>query len=114
MWSIAFAQATQAPSGPPFIVQMFPMIVIVGIIYFLIFRPQQKRTRELREMLEKLKKNDEVVTGGGIYGKVISLTDTVVTLEVAQNVRIRVGRANISQLVHAKGDKGTGKEVKAK
>jgi len=54
------------------------------------------------------------VTGGGIYGKVISLTDTVVTLEVAPNVRIRVGRANISQLVFAKGGKGTGKEVKAK
>ncbi len=114
MLDIAFAQTAQAPSGPGAFVSFFPLILVGLVFYFLLIRPQQKKAKDHREMLDKLKKNDEVVTGGGIYGKVISLTDTVVTLEVAPNVRIRVGRANISQLVHAKGDKGTGKEVKAK
>jgi preprotein translocase subunit YajC len=61
-------------------------------------------------MLNKLKKNDEVMTSGGIYGKVVALADNVVTLEVAPNVRIRVHRPQISAVVSA--EKGSGKEVK--
>ncbi len=61
-------------------------------------------------MLDKLKKNDDVMTAGGMFGKVVSLTDNVVTLEIAQNVRVRVSRPNISQLV--KTEKASGKEVK--
>ena len=61
-------------------------------------------------MLAQLKKNDEVLTAGGIYGKVIALTENVVTVEVAPNIRIRVNRPQISQLI--KGEKVSGKEVK--
>ncbi len=62
-------------------------------------------------MLAQLRKNDEVLTSGGLYGKVVVLTDTVVTLEVAPNVRVRVNRPQISQLI--KVEKASGKEVKA-
>ena len=62
-------------------------------------------------MLAQLKKNDEVLTAGGMYGKVVALTDTVVTLEVAPNTKVRVNRPQISQVI--KVEKAAGKEVKA-
>ena len=72
---------------------------IAFIFYFLLIRPQQKKAKQHQEMLGKLKKNDEVMTSGGIYGRVISLADNVVTLEVAPNVRIRVNRPQISTVI---------------
>ena len=111
MLNVAFAQAGQAPGGLPFLGQMFPLILIFVVFYFLLIRPQQKKSKEHREMLAKLKKNDEVLTAGGIYGRVTALTDSVATLEVAPNVRIRVSRSQVSALV--KVEKATGKEAKA-
>jgi len=111
MWDIAFAQATPAPSGPSTMVSLLPLVLIFVIFYFLLIRPQQKKGKDHREMLSQLKKNDEVLTAGGMYGKVVALTDTVVTLEVAPNVRVRVNRPQISQLL--KVEKASGKEVKA-
>ncbi len=111
MLNVAFVQAAQAQGGIPFLGQMFPLVLIFVVFYFLLIRPQQKKTKEHREMLVHLKKNDEVMTSGGIYGKVVAITDTLVTLEVAQNVRIRVSRPQISLLV--KVEKASGKEVKA-
>ena len=108
---MAFAQANQAPSGPSTLVSFIPLVFVFLIFYMLLIRPQQKKAKEHREMLERLKKNDEVVTSGGVYGKVVALTDAVVTLEVAPNVRIRIHRPQISTLV--KGEKASGKEVKA-
>ena len=87
------------------------MVRIFVIFYFLLVRPQQKKGKDHREMLAQLRKNDEVLTSGGLYGKVVVLTDTVVTLEVAPNVRVRVNRPQISQLI--KVEKASGKEVKA-
>jgi preprotein translocase subunit YajC len=69
----------------------------------LLIRPQQKKAKDHQAMLGQLKKNDEVMTSGGIYGKVVALTETIVTLEVAPNVRIRVHRPQISDIVT--GDK---------
>jgi len=110
MWDIAFAQATAASSGPSTLVSLFPLVLIFVIFYFLLIRPQQKKSKAQRDMLAQLKRNDEVLTAGGIYGKVIALTDNVVTVEVAPNIRIRVNRPQISQLI--KGEKVSGKEVK--
>ncbi len=110
MWDLAFAQTTQqAPAGPSTLASFIPLALVFVVFYFLLIRPQQMKAKEQRQMLEKLKKNDEVMTSGGIYGKVVALNDNVVTLEVAPNVRIRVHRPQISALV--KGEK-TGKEVK--
>ncbi len=72
------------------------MAVVFLIFYFLMIRPQQKKQKELREMIKNIKHGDTVVTTGGIYGKVTGLTDQVVTLEIAEKVRIKVLRSNIA------------------
>ena len=69
--------------------------IIIGIFYFLVIRPQQQKAKQHQTMLDALKKGDEVLTSGGIYGKIHSVTDQVVTLEIAPNVRIRVARSRI-------------------
>jgi preprotein translocase subunit YajC len=89
---------------------LLPFVLIFIIMYFMVIRPQQKKSKEHQEMLNKLKKNDEVMTSGGIYGKVVALADNVVTLEVAPNVRIRVHRPQISSVIT--GEKSSGKEAK--
>jgi len=110
MIDTAFAQTAPGLGGPGPMMTIFPFILIFVIMYFMVIRPQQKKAKEHREMLAKLKKNDEVMTSGGIYGKVIDLKDTVVTLEVAPNVRIRVHRPQISLVIS--GDKAVAKEGK--
>ncbi|MET0500516.1 MAG: preprotein translocase subunit YajC [Candidatus Binatia bacterium] len=110
MWDIAYAQTVPGLTGPSPVMTILPFILNFVIMYFLVIRPQQKKAKDHQEMLTKLKKNDEVMTSGGIYGKVISLADNVVTLEVAPNVRIRVHRPQISAVVS--GEKSSGKEVK--
>ena len=110
MWDIAFAQTAPGLTGPSPVMTILPFILIFVIMYFLVIRPQQKKAKDHQQMLTKLKKNDEVMTSGGIYGKVISLADSVVTLEVAPNVRIRVHRPQISAVVTA--EKSSSKEVK--
>jgi preprotein translocase subunit YajC len=110
MWDIAYAQASPGTGGPSQLISFLPLLLVFVIFYFLLIRPQQKRTKEHQQMLSKLKKNDEVMTSGGIYGKVTSLSDSVVTLEVAPNVRIRVHRPQISAVVT--GEKPSGKEAK--
>lgn len=110
MWDIAYAQTAPGPGGASPLISFFPLILVFVIFYFLLIRPQQKKAKEHREMLDKLKKNDEVMTSGGIYGKVVSLADNVITVEVAPNVRIRVNRPQISALV--KGDKSSTKDAK--
>jgi preprotein translocase subunit YajC len=99
MLEIAYAQIAPGMGGPGQMLSFLPLVLIFVVFYFLLIRPQQKRTKQHQEMLGKLKKNDEVMTSGGIYGKVISLADNVVTLEVAPNVRIRVNRPQISTVI---------------
>ncbi len=100
MWDIAYAQGAPGLTGPSPVMTILPFILIFVIMYFLVIRPQQKKGKEHQEMLNKLKKNDEVV----------ALADNVVTLEVAPNVRIRVHRPQISAVVT--GEKSSSKEVK--
>lgn len=71
------------------------MAVIFLIFYFLLIRPQQKKQKELKEMINNMKHGDTVITTGGIYGKVTSLTDNTVTLEIAEKVRVKVLRSHI-------------------
>jgi preprotein translocase subunit YajC len=69
------------------------------IFYFLLIRPQQKKQKEHRKMIENLKKGDRVITTGGIYGRVTGITDTVVTLEISEKVRVKVVRGNIATIM---------------
>jgi preprotein translocase subunit YajC len=75
-----------------------PMILIFVVFYFLLIRPQQKKAKDHRTMLENLKKGDAIITNGGLFGKVTALSDQVVTLEIADKVRVRVSRAHIAGL----------------
>ena len=99
MFDIAFAQTIPGVGGPSQLISFLPLVLVFIIFYFLLIRPQQKKSKEHQQMLGKLKKNDEVTTSGGIYGKVTALTDSIVTLEVAPNVRVRVNRPQISAVL---------------
>jgi preprotein translocase subunit YajC len=113
MMDIAWAQ-TGAPAGPPALVSFLPLILVFVVFYFLLIRPQQQKSKEHRIMLANLKKNDRVITSGGLHGKVTEMSDDVVTLEVAPNVRVRVSRPMISTVVTVQkaDDKGKSKETK--
>ena len=104
--SSAWAQAAPGGGAPPVLMQFAPLILIFVVFYFLLIRPQQQKAREHRLMLANLKRNDDVITSGGIYGKVVALTDRVVTLEVAPNVRIRVDRPQIAALANGSAKAG--------
>ena len=102
MVDIAFAADAAQPGGSP-LAGLLPMILIFVVFYFLLIRPQQKKAKTQQEFLKNLKKGDEVVTGGGLHGKITGLTDAVVTLEIADNLRVKVSRQYI--LSPAGGDK---------
>jgi preprotein translocase subunit YajC len=100
--SLADAAAPAAPAGgggggiAGMANALFPMLLIFGVFYFLLIRPQQKKQSEQQEWLKQLKKGDEVVTSGGLIGKITGLTDTTVTLEVQEKVRLKVLRSAVS------------------
>ncbi len=77
---------------------LFP-IVLIAVMYFLMIRPQMKRAKEHKGMLEKLAKGDEVITNGGIAGTVTDIGDNFVTVEVADNVRVRVQKAAVGNVL---------------
>jgi preprotein translocase subunit YajC len=93
MTSIAYAANGAAPSGG--IMSFIPLILIFVIFYFLLIRPQQKKAKEHQAYLSNLKKGDGIVTSGGLHGLITGLTDTVVTLEIAENIRVKVSRQHI-------------------
>jgi preprotein translocase subunit YajC len=98
MIDVAWAQEAAGGSPPPMI-GIMPILLIVVVFYFLLFRPQQQKAKEHRTLLANLKKNDEVITNGGLYGRVVGLADDVVNLEIAPNVRVRVSRPQIASVV---------------
>lgn len=75
---------------------LLPLILIFVVFYFLLIRPQQKKAKEHRQMLENLKKGDKVITGGGIYGVVESVGNNTVVLKIAENVKVKFGKGYIS------------------
>jgi preprotein translocase subunit YajC len=75
-----------------------PLILMFVIFYFLLIRPQQKRTKEHRQMISNLKKGDRIVTSGGIHGRITGMDDTTLTVEIADKVRVKVARGNVSSL----------------
>ncbi len=84
---------------------MVPLILMFAIFYFLLIRPQQKKQKAHRQLLGDLKKGDRVITSGGLYGRITGLTDTVVTLEISEKVRVKVGRGNIAGLARSDAPK---------
>ena len=91
----AFAQTGGGAAAPNPLLQFMPLILIFAVFYFLLIRPQQKKAKEHQSFLQALKKGDAVVTNGGIHGKITGITDKVVTLEIADNMRIKVAPTHI-------------------
>lgn len=94
LWSIAHAQ-TAAPKQPSLFETMFPMILIFVIFYFLIIMPQRKQRKKHQEFLTGLKRGDQVITASGIFGTIEGITDTFVTLQIADNVKIKVLKSQV-------------------
>jgi preprotein translocase subunit YajC len=93
-------QAAAEPSGTTaFLIQMFPLLAIFVIFYVLMIRPQQRRVKEHQAAITAVKKGDEVITGGGIRGKVTKVSDDEAEVEIAQNVRVRVLKSTISHVL---------------
>lgn len=85
--------------------------LIIGIFYFLILRPQQKRQKERQKLLESLKKGDKVVTAGGMYGTVAGLDEKTVLIQVADGVKMKFERSSVNQILK-EGEPDTGKDTK--
>ncbi len=98
---IAPAYAQSAPASPfgGDLMAFLPMIAIFVVFYFLLIRPQQKKAKEAKAMLEALQKGDEVVTAGGMLGRISKLADQYATIEIAANTEITVQRGAVSQLL---------------
>lgn len=90
--------AAAAQQGDPTVSMLFFVGMIV-IFYFLLIRPQQKRAKEHRKMVEAIGKGDEVVTNGGILGKIVDLSEQYLTIEIADNVQIKVQRNAVSTVL---------------
>ena len=98
--SQAWAQAGGSGGGGDFLVQLFPLILIFVVFYFLLIRPQQAKMKAQREMLAGVKRGDRVVTGGGIIGLVTKVvSDNELQVEVAEGVRVRVLKQTITDII---------------
>ena len=100
MGGIPGGTAAGGDSGWGFII---PMVVIFVIFYFLLIRPQQKKQKEHKALLDNLAYGDTVMTNGGIHGKITGLTDAVVTLEIADKVRIKIARSYVGAILQKAG-----------
>ncbi|MFZ5783070.1 MAG: preprotein translocase subunit YajC [Pseudomonadota bacterium] len=98
--SQAWAQAGGGAGGGDFLVQLFPLILIFVVFYFLLIRPQQAKIKAQREMLAGVKRGDRIVTGGGIIGLVTKvISDEEIQVELAEGVRVRILKQTISNIL---------------
>ena len=98
-WLIQDAWAQQLPGGSDPLMSMLPLLLIFVVFYFLLIRPQSKRQKEHKEMVAKLAVGDEVVTAGGVLGKVTDIGEQFVQVEVAEGVRIKIQRHTVGGLL---------------
>ncbi len=113
MTGIAYAQgaaASPAAGGFAPFSQFAPLILIFIVFYFLLIRPQQKKAKEYQQFLNNMKKGDKVLTGGGVHGTITGLTDSTVTMEIADGVRVKVNRGSVLTTVSATENKGVAKK----
>jgi len=93
------ASAAAPGGGGAFFVQILPLLFVFIIFYFLMIRPQQRRMKEHQANINAVQKNDEVVTGGGIRGKVTKVLDDEVEVEIAQGIKVRVVKSTLSHVL---------------
>ena len=94
--SPAYAQAAQQPNA---LFQFAPLVVLVILFYFMLIRPQMKRAKEQKQMLGSLAKGDEAVTNGGLAGKIVNIGEVYISLEIADNVVIKIQKSAITSVL---------------
>ena len=100
----AFAQATGTPGAGDFVGMILPLVMIMVVFWFLLIRPQQKRSKEHQQLIGKVTRGDTIVTNGGLIGKVTKVVDErELLVEIAENVKVRVARSGVAD-VRAKGE----------
>ncbi|MDD2273384.1 MAG: preprotein translocase subunit YajC [Desulfuromonadaceae bacterium] len=105
MFGLAFAMGSApggaaggATGGMAAFQQIIPLVFMFAIFYFLLIRPQQKKAKEHKALLEAMKKGDNVITAGGVHGKVSAVENDIVTLEIANNVNIKITKSYIAAI----------------
>jgi preprotein translocase subunit YajC len=98
MDSLMFLAAIGGAGGSAFFVQVFPLVLIFVVFYLFLIRPQQKRAKAHEAKINSVQKNDEVVTGGGLMGKVTKVADDHVEVEIAPNVRVKVVKSTLTNV----------------
>lgn len=97
MIDVAYAMAPGGQGGDTNALMGFlPMILIFVVFYLLLIRPQQKKAKDHKVMLENLKKGDSIITQGGLYGKIVNVQDQVLTVEIAPKIQVRVSRSAVA------------------
>jgi preprotein translocase subunit YajC len=94
--SNAYAQDAAATGG---LMSFLPLIVIFAVFYFMLIRPQMKRSKEHKQLVAQLGKGDEVITNGGLLGKITDVSDSFVTLELADNLQIKLQRSAVANVM---------------
>ncbi len=95
--SNAYAQVGDAAPGG--LMSFLPLIVIFAVFYFMLIRPQMKRSKEHKQLVSQLSKGDEVITNGGLLGKITDVSDSFVTLELADNLQIKLQRQAVANVM---------------
>ncbi len=90
---LVLLQTPAGTSNP--LTSLLPLVLIIVVFYFFMIRPQVKRQKELKNYRNTLQKNDKVITTGGIYGKITDVKDQTVTIEIAENIRIKVDKSAV-------------------
>ena len=89
---------TQGQQAPSPLVSFMPIILIFAIFYFLLIRPQQKKQKDHQKMLGELKKNDEIITTGGVHGTIVNVKENTFTIRVNENVRLEISKSAVTGL----------------
>lgn len=97
--SSAFAQAAPAGDAQSSLMSMLPLVLMFVVLYFVMIRPQMKKQKEHKAMIDSLAKGDEVVTAGGVLGKVGKMGDSYISLEVASGVEVQIQRSAVVQVL---------------
>jgi preprotein translocase subunit YajC len=97
--SQAYAQTAPTGTGGMDIMNLLPLILMFVLLYFLLLRPQMRRAKEQKQMIASLTKGDEVITGGGVLGRVTKVSDGYVSVEIAPNVEITVQKSSVQTLL---------------
>ena len=102
-WILVLASSATDGEQPNLRFQFMPFIVIFGVFYFLVFAPMRKKQRKHTQMLQELKAGDRVVTNGGIHGTVVGVTDDVVQLRIADQIKVDVSKSAVSAMLQPDG-----------